>query len=121
MPGKWLGPDYRVTVTVNIGLATSPTNPSSSGFVIAKYPIEHNVEGCPMINQNNQNAVEIFDLGIQNANQPVTSPDNTKLAFFNSNQPRGLYVVGVEANSKATRIDSLSDLNLPNLKLFRWS
>ncbi len=121
MPGKWLGPDYRVTVTVNIGLPTSPTNPSSSGFVIAKYPIEHNGEGCPVINQNNQNAVEIFDLGVQNANQPVTSPDNTKLAFFNSNQPGGLYVVGVEANSKATRIDSLSDLNLPNLKLFRWS
>ncbi len=121
MPGKWLGPDYRVTVTVNIGLPTSPTNPSSQGFVIAKYPVAPNGEGCPVINQNNQNAVEIFDLGTQNVDQPVTSPDGTKLAFFNSNSPGGLYVVGAEANSKATRIASQSDFSLPNLKLIRWN
>ena len=121
MPGKWLGPDYRVTVTTNIGLATSPTSPSSPGFVIAKYPVGHNGEGCPVINQTNQNAVEVFDLGIENVSQPVSSPDATKLAFFNSNSPGGMYVVGVEPNSKATRIASQNDLSLPNLKLIRWS
>jgi hypothetical protein len=120
--GMWLGSDSRVTVTTNIGLSTSPTTPASSGFVIAKFPVKHSSDGCPFVESSNQNAVKVFDLGIQNANQPVPNRDFTKLAFYVGNSTGGIYVVGVDGNGQPAHIASDSDLkNLPNLKLIRWS
>jgi hypothetical protein len=119
--GKWLGTDSRVSVTPDIGLSTSPTSPSSETFVIAKFPVTQDSEGCPAVEQANQNAVKMVDLGIQTVDQPVPNPDGTKLAFFSSNSPGGLYVVGTDGSSKPTKIAAQSDLNLPNLRVIRWS
>lgn len=121
IPGMWLGPDSRMAVTTNIGFSTSPTTPSQ-GEVIAKYPLTRTGDGCPWIDQtDHKNATIIFDLGIQNVDQPIASPDATKIAFYNSNSPGGLYVVNIQGDRKATRIAAKSDLNLGNLKLIRWN
>jgi hypothetical protein len=114
IPGKWLGSDGRITVTTTTG--------SSQGFAIVKYPVAKNSDGCPYVDRSNLNPVKIFDLGVQNAQQPVANPDGTKIAFFNSNSPGGLYVVGIGGDSKPTRIADQSALsNLGNLKLLRWT
>lgn len=120
IPGKWLGPDSRMAVAPNIGFPDSPTSPSS-GEVIAKYPLTQTSDGCPWVDVTGQNKTKIFDLGIQNVDQPVASPDGTKIAFFNSNTPGGLYVVDLKGDGKATRIAAKSDLNFGNLKLIRWN
>jgi Protein of unknown function (DUF2510) len=120
--GMWLGSGNRVTVTVNIGLSTSPTTPSSQGFVIAKFPVTQATDGCPLVDSGNQNAVKVFDLGIQNANQPVPNHDFSKLAFYVGNAPGGIYIVDVDGNGQPAHIASDSQLkNLPNLKLIRWT
>ncbi len=120
--GMWLGSDYRVTVTTNIGLPTSPSTPSSSGFVIAKFPVSHDTDGCPVVDSSNQNATTVFDLGIENANQPVPNRDFSKIAFYTSSSSGGIYVVGVNGNGQPAHIASENDLkHFPNLKLIRWS
>jgi hypothetical protein len=121
IPGKWLGTGSRVTVTPDIGLSTSPSSSSGERFVIAKFPVTQDSEGCPAVEQANQNATKMVDLGIQTVDQPVPNADGTKLAFFSGNSPGGLYVVGTDDNSKPTKIAAKSDLNLPNLKVIRWS
>lgn len=120
MNGKWLGPDSLVAVIPNIGLSTSPSTPSSD-YLIAKIPIVTASDGCPATDSSNQNAVQIFDIGMQTVDQPVVSPDGTKIAFFNENTPGGLYVLDIKGNGKPTRIAAKSDLNLSNLKLIRWN
>jgi hypothetical protein len=118
--GKWLGPDSRVAITSNNGLPTSPSTPSG-GWVIAKFPLTQTADGCPWVEQSNQNATKIFDLGIQTVSQPVTSPDGTKIAFLNENSPGGLYVLNLQGDGKPTKIAAKSDLNFGNLKLIRWN
>jgi hypothetical protein len=123
LAGMWLGPDSRMAVSTTIGLPGSPTNPASSGEAIVKYPLTQDMDGCPWIDQsNNQNAVKIFDLGMQVVDQPVASPDGKKIAFFNNNTPGGLYVLDIGGNSQPTRIAAKSDLSsLGNLKVIRWN
>lgn len=120
IPGKWLGADSRVTVTSNIGFPTSPTTPSS-GWVIAKFPLIPMSDGCNTISHDNKDGTKIFDIGIQTVDQPVASPDGTKLAFYNSNSPGGLYVLDLKGDGKPTKIADKSDLKFGNMKLIRWN
>jgi Protein of unknown function (DUF2510) len=118
--GKWLGPDSR--------MLAMPVNDPSSGLSTGKYavfkiPLTTIADGCPWVDQiNNKDQTKIVDLGIEfQVGQPVANPDGTKIAFFDSGTPGGMYVAGVGGDSKPTRIGSRSDLNLPNMKLIRWS
>ncbi|WP_232000739.1 hypothetical protein [Mycobacterium kyorinense] len=120
LPGQWLGSDSRMTVATTIGLPGSSTS-SSSGFAIVKYPVATSGSGCPTVNQNNQDATKVFDLGIQNVSQPVANPDGTKIAFINTNSPGGLYVVDVGGDNKSNRIAAQSDLDLNQMTLIGWN
>jgi hypothetical protein len=121
IPGAWLGPDKRMAVGTTTGLPGSPADSSSEGYAIIKYPLITSPSGCPALNQNNQDGAKVFDLGVQPVDQPVANPDGTKIAFYNSNSPGGLYVLTIGGDSKPTRIATKSDLNLPNMKLIGWS
>jgi Protein of unknown function (DUF2510) len=121
IPGQWLGPDSRMAVSTTTGLPGSPADSSSNGWAVVKYPVTTAADGCPAVTQNNQDATKVFDIGIQTVDQPVPNPDGTKIAFYNSNSPGGLYVLSIGGNSKPTRIATRSDLNLPNMKLIGWT
>jgi hypothetical protein len=120
IPGKWLGPDSRMLVT--------PVSDSSSGlstgkYAIVKAPLTTTADGCPWVEQlNHQTQTTIFDLGVQfGVDQPVANPDGTKIVFFNSSTPGGLYVLTIGGDNKPNRIATKAELNLPNMKLIRWS
>jgi hypothetical protein len=120
LPGMWLGPDSRMLALP----MSDPSSGASTGkYAVVKVPLTTTAEGCPSVDQlNHQNQTKIFDLGIQSGvDQPVANPDDTKIAFFNSGTPGGLYVVGIGGDSKPNRIATKSDLNLPNMKLVRWN
>jgi hypothetical protein len=118
LPGKWLGPDSRMFVS-DMG---DPTTSNRDNAVV-KAPLTTTGDGCPWVNQiDRQGLTKIFDLGIQPVEQPVANPDHTKIAFYNSNTPGGLYIVTIGGDSKPTRIASKEQLTqFGNLKLIGWS
>jgi Protein of unknown function (DUF2510) len=121
LPGKWIGSDSRMLVM--------PVNNPSSGlstgkYAVVKLPLTTTADGCPWVEQiNNPNQTKIVDLGIEfNVSQPVANPDGTKIAFFDSGTPGGMYVATIGGDSKPTRIaakDALTQFG--NMKLIRWS
>ena len=109
-------------------MLVTPVSDSSSGlstgkYAIVKAPLTTTADGCPWVEQlNHQTQTTIFDLGVQfGVDQPVANPDGTKIVFFNSSTPGGLYVLTIGGDNKPNRIATKAELNLPNMKLIRWS
>jgi Protein of unknown function (DUF2510) len=118
VPGTWLGPDSRMLVLP----ITDSSGLSTNHYAVFKLPVTTAADGCPSVDQfQHEDQTKVFDLGIQTVDQPVANPDHTKIAFFNSNTPGGLYVVDVGGDGKPKKIASRSDLNFGNMKLVRWN